>query len=176
MLASYLPLGSFTYYIMTKCILWFELDLDTSHKKLLRKLDNYGIRGNIWLIPRVLVCRVTQSWWFSIVRNKILSSANKRVLDVRRNLPIKQEETKSLAYKSMVRSNLEYCSSTWAPHVILFYLKNYIFADDTAYPMLIPIVLVYLSPFAEWHSLGGFLLFDHGTHTSITLLQKLIRS
>jgi hypothetical protein len=48
MLASYLPLGSFTYYIMTKCILWFELDLDTSHKKLLRKLDNYGIRGNIW--------------------------------------------------------------------------------------------------------------------------------
>jgi hypothetical protein len=39
-------------------------------------------------------------------------------------------------------------------------LKNYIFADDTAYPMLIPRVLVYLSPFVEWHSLGGFLLFD----------------
>jgi hypothetical protein len=35
---------------------------------------------------------------------------------LRRNLQIKQEETKSLAYKSMVRSNLEYCSSIWAPH------------------------------------------------------------
>jgi hypothetical protein len=33
--------------------------------------------------------------------------------------------------------------------VIFLYLKNYIFADDTAYPMLIPRVLVYLSPFAE---------------------------
>jgi hypothetical protein len=44
--------------------------------------------------------------------------------------------------------------------VILLYLNNYIFADDTAYPMLIPRVLVYLRPFAEWHSLGGFLLFD----------------
>ena len=27
------------------------------------------------------ICRVTQSWWFSIVRYKIQSSANKRVLD-----------------------------------------------------------------------------------------------
>jgi hypothetical protein len=31
----------------------------------------------------------------------------------------------------------------------LLYLNNYIFADDTAYPMLFPRVLVYLSPFAE---------------------------
>jgi hypothetical protein len=36
--------------------------------------------------------------------------------------------------------------------VILLYLKNYIFADDTAYPMLIPRVLVYLSPFAVTQS------------------------
>ena len=34
----------------------------------------------------------------------------------KRNLQINNEETKSLAYKSMVRSNLEYCSSVWSPH------------------------------------------------------------
>jgi hypothetical protein len=49
------------------------------HKKLLRKFDNYGIRGNIW--NWISICRVTHSLWFSIVRYQIQSSANKRVLD-----------------------------------------------------------------------------------------------
>ena len=35
---------------------------------------------------------------------------------LRRNLPIQNTETKTLAYKSMVRSNLEYCASVWSPH------------------------------------------------------------
>jgi hypothetical protein len=48
--------------------------------------------------------------------NNITAKANKILSFLRRNLQIKQEETKSLAYKSMVRSNLEYCSSIWAPH------------------------------------------------------------
>ena len=48
--------------------------------------------------------------------NNITAKANKILSFLIRNLLIKQEETKSLAYKSMVRSNLEYCSSIWAPH------------------------------------------------------------
>jgi hypothetical protein len=35
---------------------------------------------------------------------------------LRRNLQIKNEQTKSMAYKSLVRSNLEYCSTIWSPH------------------------------------------------------------
>ena len=48
--------------------------------------------------------------------NNITAKANKILSFLHRNLQIKQEETKSLAYKSMARSNLEYCSSIWAPH------------------------------------------------------------
>jgi hypothetical protein len=48
--------------------------------------------------------------------NNITAKANKILSFLRRNLPIKQEETKSMAYKFMVRSNLEYCSSIWASH------------------------------------------------------------
>ncbi|KAK3085493.1 hypothetical protein FSP39_004174 [Pinctada imbricata] len=48
--------------------------------------------------------------------NNISSKANKILGFLKRNLKIKQEHTKSLAYKSLVRSNLEYCSSVWSPH------------------------------------------------------------
>jgi hypothetical protein len=39
--------------------------------------------------------------------NNITAKANKFLSFLHRNLQIKREETKSLAYKSMVRSNLE---------------------------------------------------------------------
>ena len=48
--------------------------------------------------------------------NNISLKANKILGFLKRNLKIKQEHTKSLAYKSLVRSNLEYCSSVWSPH------------------------------------------------------------
>ena len=47
--------------------------------------------------------------------NNITSKANKIIGFLRRNLPIQNTETKTLAYKSMVRSNLEYCASVWSP-------------------------------------------------------------
>ena len=48
--------------------------------------------------------------------NNITSKANKIIGFYRRNLLIQNTEAKTLAYKSMVRSNLEYCASVWAPH------------------------------------------------------------
>jgi hypothetical protein len=48
--------------------------------------------------------------------NNITSKANKIIGFLRRNLPIQNTETKTLAYKFMVRSNLEYCASLWSPH------------------------------------------------------------
>ena len=48
--------------------------------------------------------------------NNITSKANKIIGLLGRNLPIQNTETKTLAYKSMVRSNMEYCASVWSPH------------------------------------------------------------
>ena len=47
--------------------------------------------------------------------NNITSKANKIIGFLRRNLQIQNTEAKTLAYKSMVRSNLEYCTSVWSP-------------------------------------------------------------
>ena len=52
--------------------------------------------------------------WDKHIHN-ITAKANKILGFLRRNLQIKNEDTKSLAYKSMVRSNLEYCASVWSP-------------------------------------------------------------
>lgn len=35
---------------------------------------------------------------------------------LRRNLRVNNSDTKAAAYKSIVRSNLEYCASTWSPY------------------------------------------------------------
>ena len=35
---------------------------------------------------------------------------------LRRNLRVSNSDTKAAAYKSIVRSNLEYCASTWSPY------------------------------------------------------------
>jgi hypothetical protein len=48
--------------------------------------------------------------------NNITAKANKIIGFLRRNLPIQKTESKTLVYKSMVRSNLEYCTSVWSPH------------------------------------------------------------
>ena len=48
--------------------------------------------------------------------NNIISKAQKLLGFFRSILQIKNEHTKSMAYKSLVRSNLEYCSTIWSPH------------------------------------------------------------
>ena len=69
----------------------------------------------------VMSCNESLNWdmnWDTHINN-ITSKANKIIGFLRRNLPIQNTETKILAYKSTVRSNLEYCAShpsVWSPH------------------------------------------------------------
>ena len=48
--------------------------------------------------------------------HNITSKANKIIGFLSRNLQIQNSETKTLACKSIVRSNLEYCATVWSPH------------------------------------------------------------
>ncbi len=44
------------------------------------------------------------------------AKANKKLGFLKRNLKVNNEDIKSRAYKSLVRPNLEYCSTVWDPH------------------------------------------------------------
>jgi hypothetical protein len=66
------------------------------------------------LYAKVLISVFCMNWDTHI--NNIISKANKIIGFLRRNLPIQNTEIKTLAYKSMVRSNLEYCANVWSPH------------------------------------------------------------
>ena len=48
--------------------------------------------------------------------DRISKKANSMLGFLRRNLRSCKEDTKANAYFTMVRSNLEYCSSVWSPH------------------------------------------------------------
>jgi hypothetical protein len=46
----------------------------------------------------------------------ITGKVNKLLGFLQRNLKVRNETTKENAYKVIVRSNLEYCSTVWSPH------------------------------------------------------------
>ena len=58
--------------------------------------------------------QTTLSWKTHI--DRISKEANSMLGFLRRNLRSCSEDTKANTYFSMVRSNLEYCSSVWNPH------------------------------------------------------------
>ena len=47
--------------------------------------------------------------------DRIVKRSNSMLGFLRRNLRISSQETKSIAYMAMVRSNLEYCATVWNP-------------------------------------------------------------
>ena len=47
--------------------------------------------------------------------DRIVKKSNSMLGFLRRNLRISSQETKSMAYMAMVRSNLEYCATVWNP-------------------------------------------------------------
>jgi hypothetical protein len=58
-------------------------------------------------------CSPLYSFQFIFV---LFGIANKLLGFLRRNLKVRNETTKENAYKAIVRSNLEYCSTVWSPH------------------------------------------------------------
>ena len=48
--------------------------------------------------------------------DRTVKKANNMLGFLRRNLRVSNSDTKAAAYKSIVRSNLEYCASTWSPY------------------------------------------------------------
>ena len=48
--------------------------------------------------------------------NNITKKANQTLGFLRRNIKVHSEDLKAMAYKTLVRPQLEYCSSVWSPH------------------------------------------------------------
>jgi hypothetical protein len=48
--------------------------------------------------------------------DKTVKKANSTLGFLRRNLKVSNQDTKTAAYKTLVRPTIEYCSSVWSPH------------------------------------------------------------
>ena len=48
--------------------------------------------------------------------NRSTTKANQTLGFLRRNIKVKSEQLKSMAYKTLIRPQLEYCSEVWAPY------------------------------------------------------------
>ena len=80
---------------------------------------NYILKGHTLEsvdTAKYLGITISSNMTWNVHINNITSKAHKLLGYLRRNLQIKNELTKSIAYKSLVRSNLEYCSTVWLPH------------------------------------------------------------
>ena len=51
---------------------------------------------------------------------KTCAKANRNLSFIRRNLRIKNQDIKEIAFKGLVRPVLEYCSTVWSPHQIKY--------------------------------------------------------
>ena len=77
------------------------------HRRLLYKLDYYGIRGS------------THKWinsWLSEHSQKVVLDGQASDLFLRRNLALAPRHTKEVAYKTLVRPRLEYAAPIWHPY------------------------------------------------------------
>ena len=80
---------------------------------------HYRLKGHILELPDStkylgVDLQFLLSW--KIHTDRITKKANSMLGFLRRNLKSCNEDTKAIAYFTMVRSNLEYCSSVWNPY------------------------------------------------------------
>ena len=81
------------------------------------------VLGNVDSVNYLGVTIDSNLSWYQHIEN-ITSKANRTLGLIRRNLKKVPQETKTLAYKALVRPNLEYCASVWDQHTNKRHLKD----------------------------------------------------
>lgn len=97
------------------------------HRKRDPILYDYSSKGHTLVeeeTSKSLKVNISQnlSWYTHI--DKILKKGNSTLVFLRLNLRVSNEDTKSIAYKSLVSPSLEYCSSAPLPRVLLHSLES----------------------------------------------------
>ena len=80
---------------------------------------NYSLKGHILesdTTTKYLGVNMSNNLSWNHHIDTTAKKANSTLGFLRRNLRISNEEVKATAYKSLVRPNLEYCSTIWNPH------------------------------------------------------------
>ena len=93
-------------------------------KKQLLDLPAYTLQGHglKWVqCIKYLGVQITNDLSWNRHIDAVTSQANRKLGFVRRNLQIGSHKVKAMAYKGLIRSNLEYCATVWSPHT-----KSYI--------------------------------------------------
>ena len=93
-------------------------------KKQLVNPPTYTLQGQSlkWVHGiKYLGVQITSDLSWNTHISAVTSQANRKLGFVRRNLQIGSHKVKAMAYKGLIRSNLEYCATVWSPHT-----KSYI--------------------------------------------------
>lgn len=61
------------------------------------------------------VCITSDLSWNKHI-NQVTTTASQTLNFIKRNIPTKHQNIRQFAYKTLVRPQLEYCSSVWSPH------------------------------------------------------------
>ena len=88
------------------------------HRKRKPSISSYSLKGHCLSVDKTskyLGVHLTENLSWSEHIHKVITKANSTLGFLRRNLRISNEDTKSQAYFSLVRPQLEYCSSIWNP-------------------------------------------------------------
>ena len=89
-----------------------------TRKKTVKKYP-YTLHGQVLVDEsetKYLGVTLTDNMSWNTHIEQTAAKANKKLGFVKRNLKVNNPEVKSLAYKTLVRPNLEYCSTVWDPH------------------------------------------------------------
>ena len=89
------------------------------HRKRAPVIFNYSLKGHTLTCDestKYLGVEISQDMSWKLHIDKTVKKGNSTLGFLRRNLRINSEDVKSAAYISLVRPNLEYCSTIWNPY------------------------------------------------------------
>ena len=89
------------------------------HRKRAPAIFNYSLKGHTLTCDestKYIGVEISQDMSWKLHIDKTVKKGNSTLGFLRRNLRINSEDVKSAAYISLVRPNLEYCSTIWNPY------------------------------------------------------------